>query len=196
MAISLAELSPVAAQLAKTGRAATGPLAVLQERIYIWRGDITTLQVDAIANAANSTLLGGGGVDGAIHAAAGPALVEECRTLNGAATGEAKITKGYGLPAAHVIHTVGPIYGRHSPEENARLLAACYTNCLERARETGCGSVAFPSISTGVYGHPKPEAARIATTTVLEWLGRNESAIKVVFCVFSAADEQIYERTL
>lgn len=154
-------------------------------------GDITKLKVDAIVNAANSSLLGGGGVDGAIHRAAGPKLLEECRTLNGCRTGEAKITKGYNLPAAHVIHTVGPIYSGslHDPED----LRNCYWNSLEVAKANDLHSIAFPGISTGVYGYPKREAAEIALTTVKEWLEKNAGyEMEVTIVNFSEADYKIY----
>lgn len=162
-------------------------------QIKLHVGDITKLNVDAICNAANSTLLGGGGVDGAIHRAAGPQLLEECRTLNGCRTGEAKITVGYNLPAKHVIHTVGPIYsGRAS---DATDLRNCYWNCLEVARANDLHSIAFPGISTGVYGYPKKEAADIATTTVKEWLKTNSDYdIEVTFVNFSEEDYMIYKK--
>ena len=158
-------------------------------------GDITKLKVDAIVNAANSSLLGGGGVDGAIHRAAGPQLLEECRTLHGCRTGEAKITGGYNLPAMHVIHTVGPIYsGRPSDPEDLR---NCYWNSLEVAKANDLHSITFPGISTGMYGYPKEEAARIALATVNEWLEANSDYdMEVTIVNFSEGDYQIYVRNI
>ena len=156
------------------------------------QADITTLDVDAIVNAANNSLLGGGGVDGAIHRAAGPALLEECRKLDGCRTGEAKITKGYKLPARHVIHTVGPVWHGGDRGE-AELLRSCYRNCLALAAEHSLRSIAFPGISTGAYGYPKEAAAAIAVATVRECLEQQEGQLaEVIFCCFSAADLQIY----
>lgn len=155
-------------------------------------GDITKLAVDAIVNAANSSLLGGGGVDGAIHRAAGPKLLEECRTLNGCRTGEAKITGGYNLPAKHVIHTVGPIYS--GSKYDAENLRNCYWNSLEVARNNDLHSIAFPGISTGVYGYPKREAAEIALATVKEWLRKHaDYEMEVTIVNFSQADYEVYK---
>ncbi|NQU16948.1 MAG: O-acetyl-ADP-ribose deacetylase [Candidatus Saganbacteria bacterium] len=165
--------------------------AVRPFQIELFQGDITTLKVDAIVNAAKASLLGGSGVDGAIHTASGPELLEECRGLGGCKTGEAKITKGYNLPAKHVIHTVGPIYGRENGNEE-QLLADCYWNSLVLAKENGLKSIAFPGISTGVYHFPKEAAAKIALATVKKFLSEN-AFDKVIFVQFSQEDHGIYE---
>ena len=161
--------------------------------IEIIQGDITKLNVDAIVNAANCSLLGGGGVDGAIHCAAGPELLQACIPLNGCRTGEAKITPGFRLPAKFVIHTPGPIYndGKHGEPE---LLKSCYKNCLALAEENGCETVAFPAISTGVYGYPWKEATEIAVRTVREFPAK--AIKKVIFCCFSVEMERIYRATV
>jgi O-acetyl-ADP-ribose deacetylase len=154
-------------------------------RLDIVVADITTLDVDAIVNAANTSLLGGGGVDGAIHDAAGPELLAECRTLNGCNTGDAKITGGYRLPARHVIHAVGPVWSRKREGECDRLLASCYRASLALAARHGVASIAFPSISTGVYAFPADRAARIAVSTVKAELDAASGVPHVVFCCFS-----------
>lgn len=162
-------------------------------RIEILQADITTLKVDAVVNAANSTLLGGGGVDGAIHRAAGGDLYRECIGLHGCATGEAKITGGYRLPAKHVIHTVGPIWHGGTQRE-AEMLASCYRNAMRVAYQHGLRSLAFPSISTGVYGFPIELACKIAFDAVLEALSEMKQIEQLIFCTFSAGDFSIYQR--
>lgn len=161
--------------------------------ILVTRGDITKMKADCIVNAANCSLLGGGGVDGAIHRAAGPGLLEECRTLDGCHTGEAKITGAYNLPAKYVIHTVGPIYD--GDEDDPKLLASCYTSSLNLAKSKGAHSIIFPNISTGVYGYPKEEAARIAMDTVGKWLAANKGYVMhVVMCCFDQENFEIYQK--
>jgi O-acetyl-ADP-ribose deacetylase len=164
-------------------------------RLILVRGDITKLAVDAIVNAANTTLLGGGGVDGAIHRAAGPELLAECKTLGGCRPGEAKITRGYSLPARFVIHTVGPVWsgGHHGESET---LANCYRNSLRLASENGLRTIAFPAISCGVYRYPIPDAAQIAVETTSEFVRENASITEVTFVVSSDEIEGAYQRLL
>lgn len=167
----------------------------LDARTHVIHADITTLDVDAIVNAANETLLGGGGVDGAIHRAAGPGLLAECRGIGGCPTGEARITGGHRLRARFVIHTVGPVYrdGRHAEPE---LLRSCYDASLRLAEQHAVRSIAFPAISTGVYGYPKDGACAIATAAVREWLAHHPMPESVTFCCFSAADAALYRKVL
>ena len=165
------------------------------ERIKLVQGDITVQKVDAVVNAANKSLLGGGGVDGAIHRAAGDRLLAECRTLGGCETGMARITGGYRLPAKHVIHTVGPVYGR-SRGRDAELLASCHTESLRLASENGCTTVAFPAISTGVYGYPMEEAAEVALKTVADALDRYTDIEEVRFVLFGADAFQAFQEAL
>lgn len=164
-------------------------------RLVLHQGDITTLAVDAIVNAANPGLLGGGGVDGAIHRAAGPELWSECRTLGGCPTGEARITRGYRLPARYVIHAVGPVWQGGAASEDA-LLASCYRGALRLAVEHGTRSLAFPAISTGVYRFPADRAARIATTEVTSFLAVDTRLERVIFCCFDADTMGHYRRAL
>ncbi|XP_016149208.1 O-acetyl-ADP-ribose deacetylase MACROD1-like isoform X1 [Sinocyclocheilus grahami] len=169
----------------------------LNRKISLFRGDITKLEIDAIANAANKTLLGGGGVDGAIHRGAGPLLRKECGTLNGCETGEAKITGAYGLPAKHVIHTVGPIVHDSVGESEEQALRNCYYTCLHTAIKNHLRTVAIPCISTGVYGYPPDQAVEVALRTVREYLEQNHEKLdRVIFCVFLKSDKELYETML
>jgi O-acetyl-ADP-ribose deacetylase (regulator of RNase III) len=166
-----------------------------RDRIHLELGDITRLAVDAIVNAANASLLGGGGVDGAIHRAAGPELLAECRTLGGCPPGEARLSRGYLLPAEHVIHTVGPIWrGGNAGEPD--ILASCYRSCLAIARDRGFGTIAFPAIATGVYGFPREMAAQIAVAEVIAHLAGNEAPATVIFTCFDEATREAYRAAL
>jgi O-acetyl-ADP-ribose deacetylase len=165
-------------------------------KIKLTQSDITKISVDAIVNAANKTLLGGGGVDGAIHFSAGPKLLEECETLGGCNTGEAKITKGYDLPAKYIIHTVGPVYGQENGKDK-ELLANCYYNSLLLAKEYNLKTIAFPCISTGVFGYPKDEAALIAIKTVKDFINNNPDVLEeIIFVTFDKLNFNIYSKFL
>jgi len=164
------------------------------DRVDVMQGDITTLKLDAIVNAANRSLLGGGGVDGAIHRAAGPELLSECRKLGGCSTGMAKITNGYNLPVKYIIHTVGPVY--RGTDEDRRLLSHCYLNSLKLAVENNITSIAFPAISCGAYGYPLKEACSIAIDTTWDFLKNNRTLKKVVFILFSTQDYDVYKKYL
>jgi O-acetyl-ADP-ribose deacetylase (regulator of RNase III) len=166
----------------------------LKDRLEARQGDITQLNVDAIVNAANTSLRGGGGVDGAIHRAAGPDLLAECRTIGGCPTGEARLTKGYRLPAKFVIHTVGPVYRGRS--QDSRLLSDCYINSLTLAMQKGLKTVAFPAISCGVYGYPIDDACKIAVDNCIDFMTRHDHPERVIFMLFSAGDLAVYTRYL
>lgn len=173
----------------------SGRSSDVERRIRVVEGDITALHVDAVVNAANETLLGGGGVDGAIHRAAGPELLAECRALGGCPTGDAKVTGGHDLPARFVIHTVGPVW-RGGDRGEPGLLASCYRRSLEEAERIGAGSVAFPGISTGIYGYPIGAAAEIAVREVRAWLADHDLPVGVVFCTFNADSTRAVEQEL
>lgn len=170
-------------------------MSEIKQRICVYQGNIVKLGVDAIVNAANSSLLGGGGVDGAIHMAAGPELLAECRSLHGCAVGQAKLTKGYRLPAPYVIHTVGPIW-QGGQRGEAELLHSCYRSSLAIAAEQGFSTIAFPAISTGVYGYPKEEAAGIAVSTVADCLSEYENISKVYLVAWDKETARIYQELL
>lgn len=167
----------------------------MDQKIKLIKDDITKLETDAIVNAANRSLLGGGGVDGAIHRSAGHGLLEECKTLNGCETGQAKVTEGYNLPAKHVIHTAGPVWHGGNNKED-ELLASCYRESLSLAANNNCKSVAFPNISTGVYGFPKARAAKIAVKTVKDFLEENQLPAQLIFCCFDDENQQLYQELL
>jgi len=165
------------------------------DRVELYQGDITGLEVDVIVNAANTSLLGGGGVDGAIHKAAGPGLLEECKTLGGCETGEAKVTSAYNLPCKFVIHTAGPVW-KGGNDNEAALLESCYRNSMRIAANMKLRKIAIPNISTGVYGFPKDKAAEIAVAAVRNFLENNEEIEKIIFSVFDAENYEIYKQKL
>lgn len=196
---TLRELYTAAAITAASGSTAYyQPRESLLDRVSLYQGDITNLEIDAIVNAANRSLLGGGGVDGAIHAAAGPKLLEECRTLNGCETGDAKITRAYELPSKHVIHTVGPIYSSRNVDLKAEQLRSCYHISLQLAIENSLKHVAFPSISTGIYGYPIEDATHIALAMVRQFTDEDEGdkLERIIFVVWSDADKKVYEKLI
>lgn len=168
----------------------------MRTKIVLIKGDITNLKVDALVNAANSSLLGGGGVDGAIHRAAGEGLLEECKLLNGCKTGEAKITEAYLLPASFVIHTVGPVFIDHHEEKATQLLKNAYENSLKLGQQNDVKSIAFPNISTGVYGYPKTTAAQVSIGVVQDFISVNQHFEKIVFCCFDQENYLIYKNLL
>ncbi|SCA56378.1 conserved hypothetical protein [Candidatus Terasakiella magnetica] len=164
--------------------------------LRVFKGDITQLDVDCIVNAANSSLLGGGGVDGAIHLAGGPALLDECKSLGGCETGQAKITKGYHLKARHIIHTVGPIWHEHSPNEADQLLLSCYLNSLKLCLKKNLQTIAFPAISTGIYGFPPKRAAPLVVKNVRDFCRNHPELKEVIFCCFDIENKSLYEEAL
>ena len=172
----------------------------MNNKLTLLQGDITTMQVDAIVNAANSSLLGGGGVDGAIHRAGGPAILDDCMTIRnrqgGCDTGEAVITTGGNLPAKHVIHTVGPVWQKNTPLEMDQLLASCYTNSLAIAKKENLSRIAFPNISTGIYGYPKDRAAKVAIQAVRKFLNQNDTIEEVIFVCFDPENYELYRAEL
>lgn len=168
----------------------------IAEKIELLQGDITRINSDAIVNAANASLLGGGGVDGAIHKAAGPELLAECKTIGGCPTGEARITKAYQLPAEYVIHTVGPVYHQYSKSEARRLLTSCYSNCFKLAADHRVATISFPAVSCGVYGYPIEEAGQVAIDTAITFINDNKLLRKIRFVLFSPGDLAAYGKYL